>query len=274
MKSYPLWLALSLVVAINVFVLTGVARNRAGAPEASLVLTEREMPLNIDAFHDENSDVSLPLTWNQSYGIDEWFNAAKLTELGIDVRPVSEKRENFRRLLPKKAFLVLEYEGDVWRRFKAEKERELADLEGKLAEGKIDEQTAKNQRYWINRTLRFDSRLFAVDVGIDPRQLRQHYPDNHRYLIVAASVRATSRYRDQQEIPHGMIDSLLITHLHIPVELHAPLLGLRSSESFIGYQIDEPKKIPRPRYEVRVEWGQRYEPWVTEVKLIEEEVTD
>jgi len=274
MKSYPLWLVLSLVVAINVFVLTGVARNRAGAPEASLVLTERELPLDIDAYHDENSGVSLRLNWNQSYGIDEWFNADKLTELGIEARPISEKSDNFRRALPQKAFVVLEYEAATWLRFKVEKEGELTDLEEKLREGKIDEQTAKNQRYWIKRTLRFDSRLFAVDVGIDPRQLRQRYPDNHRYLIAAASVRATSRYRDQQEIPHGMIDSLLITRLHIPRELHASLLGLRSSGAFVGYQFDEPENVPRPRYEVKVNWGQKYEPWVTQVELFGGDVTD
>lgn len=271
MKRPRLWLALALIVAVNALVLTGVARNRAGAPEASLTLTERELPLDVDPYHDEKSGVALRLDWNQGYGIDQWFDAGKLRELGFDVPSSSGKSEDFHRLLPRKVFVVLEYEGATWLRFKAEKERKLNDLEEKSRAGTITEEDAKNERAWLERVLRFGSRLFAVDAGVDPRQLRQRYPDKRRYPIMAASVRAISNYEESREIPRGTVDHLLITGLHVPHELHAPLLGLPFPEPF-HFNRSEP--VPRPRYTVQVEWGQRHEPWVTGVSLVGEDSTE
>jgi hypothetical protein len=45
MKRLGLVCALLLLVAVNAFVLAGIATNRSNQPEASLLLTERELPL-------------------------------------------------------------------------------------------------------------------------------------------------------------------------------------------------------------------------------------
>jgi len=273
MKSRHLWLALVLVLATNAFVLIGVVRNRAGAPEALLTLTERELSLSSGHNRDENSGVALHLSWNRDASIKEWFDRAKLAKLGIDLPPVPREAETFRWPLPKKVFLVLEYEGAAWLRFKEENEQELTALEEEMRQGQTDEQNIKNRRFRIERMLHAESRLFAVDAGTDPHQLRQRYPDNHRYLIVAALVRATSDYEDQQEILRGRVDCLLVADLHVPRELHAPLLDLPPSGALFNYREDQPKAAPRPRYEVEVRWGQRHEPWVTEVRRIGEDST-
>lgn len=270
MKSRTLWAALLLVLVVNGIVLTGVVRNRSGVPDAVLTLTERELPVNTFSSQKENSGVELRLNWNRSYGIDQWFNADKLVELGIKPSPV-EKSASFRYALPKKAYVVLEYEGAVWRRFKAEKEQALVELEKKRRAGKIDEQNAKSERYRLERALHFGSRLFAVDAGLEPGPLRQRYPDKQHHLIAATLVRESYGYREPKEQPTGWIDDLLIDRLHVPRNLHEPLLKLPPVDSF---RSDESEKIPRPRYEVRVNWGRRYEPWVMGVTLLEHDTVN
>ena len=44
MRKYGLIPAIALLVLVNIIVLAGVARNRSGAPEALVELTERERP--------------------------------------------------------------------------------------------------------------------------------------------------------------------------------------------------------------------------------------
>jgi hypothetical protein len=61
-----------------------------------------------------------------------------------------------------------------------------------------------------------------------------------------------------------------VGHLGDPVLLFPSLQGIaRHADD----NYDRPEETPWPRYEVEVRWGRRYEPWVTEVKLIGEEST-
>ncbi|MBE0597110.1 MAG: DUF4824 family protein [Desulfuromonadales bacterium] len=272
MKRRALWLALALLLVVNALVLTGIARNRTGTPEATLTLTERELFLGINADREENNGVALELDWNREA---EWFDQAKLTELGFHPAPDpadAVARGRINRSLPKKAFVVLEYEGEAWRRYQERKERELAELQEKLRQGKVEAENAEHQLGQIEGELRAGSRLFAVDAGRDPRQLRGRYPDNSRYIIAPALVRMTDYPVVDTAAFHGMIESILVDTLHVPRDLQAPLLGLPEQSGFYrGYRHYTPGEELRPRYEVRVHWGQRYEPWVAEVRLIEGE---
>lgn len=96
-----------LVLAADAWVLVGVARNRAGQPDSTLELTERE--LRLERLGEENSGVALDLEWEgpRLWPPDappSWFDEAKLRELGFD--PGQPSRDS----LPKEAFVVLEYE--------------------------------------------------------------------------------------------------------------------------------------------------------------------
>jgi hypothetical protein len=96
-----------LVLVANVWVLVGVARNRAGRPDAELELTERE--LRLVRLGEENSGVALDLEWEGPRPRPPdapagWFDEAKLRELGFDPGQFS------RASLPKDAFVVLEYQ--------------------------------------------------------------------------------------------------------------------------------------------------------------------
>jgi len=277
MKRLHLWPALALVLAVNAFALTGVARNRADEPEAAMTLSERELWLLDGSGREENSGVALRLEWNRFESDMDWFNETKLTELGFGMPENSEGSEMIRWPLPKKVFVVLEYEGDAWRRFREEKERKISELNEALARGEEREPSRMSidgEIRSLKKDLSFESRLIPVDAGLDPGSLRDRYPDNRRYLIVAALARAATSYVDGEEavrVRTGEIDALLISVLHVPLKLNAPLHGLTPSGSLFNYRHDQPDAPPEPRYAVDVRWGRRFEPWVTAVRRIDKE---
>jgi len=95
-----------LVLVADAWVLVGVARNRAGQPDSTLELTERE--LRLVRLGEENSGVALDLEWEGPRrrppdAPPGWFDETKLRELGFDPGQLS------RSSLPKDAFVVLEY---------------------------------------------------------------------------------------------------------------------------------------------------------------------
>ncbi len=62
MRKYGLIFAIALLVIVNIVVLAGVGRNRSGAPDAVLELTERELPMSYRGSEDkENTGMSLRL---------------------------------------------------------------------------------------------------------------------------------------------------------------------------------------------------------------------
>ena len=107
-------LAAAVVLVANAFALVGVARNRAGAPEAEVLLTERELPLA--PWSDDSTGVFLQLEWQRSLRGSRlempWFDRAKLESLGFDCsRFEKESRARYGRLVPRRAYVVLEYDG-------------------------------------------------------------------------------------------------------------------------------------------------------------------
>jgi len=101
-----------LVALADAWLLIGVARNRAGEPDAVVELTERE--LSLVRLGEENSGVALDMEWQGprrrpvEAGRD-WFDEAKLRELGLDLGRRSRKP------LPKEAYVVFEHKAPAAR---------------------------------------------------------------------------------------------------------------------------------------------------------------
>jgi hypothetical protein len=271
MKRAHLWLALALLISVNALVLVGIARNRSGRPDAELTLTERELPLRMGGSREENTGLSLTLRWRSDF-VAEWFGAAKLTELGFLPRAYgkdpAEWNDRRRRALPKKAFVVLEYEGSAWRRYQEKKQEELAGLRGRSPGNADKAEERKRRKRYIESELQTGSRLFAVDTGLDPERLRSRYPDGARYLIVPAQLRMTYHVKNKVVTPQGYISSILVDELHLSRDLAAPLIALpNKGRPRPGYDYLKWAK-PVPRYEVTVRWGRRHEPWVVAVKVL------
>lgn len=279
MNRRYMYLALGLVILVNVVVLLGVARNRSGVPDATLVLSERELPLSWDFRDKENTGVSLQLNTNTDTDEQLWFDESKLVELGFDTRQFTNKEAGRgRRVLPKKAYVVLEYDGGAWQRYRQRQLEEIEELPRKVAQGKLEAEIAENQKQEKLFQLTVASHLFSVDVGLDPKALRKRYADRSHYIIVPAQVRMniewspkTSGNQDMRRV-FGRVQQILVDQLHVPQTLHRGLQILQGNTRIqSGYTYYDPKAPARARYEAQVAFGQRLEPWVMGIKVFNAE---
>jgi hypothetical protein len=278
MRRYGLYGGVAILIAVNALVLAGVWCNRSGAPDASLELTSRELTLGrIDR---ENSGVSLRLDWGE-YGDREleWFDRNKLVSVGFDCgTPVGAADAELRygKTLPRKTFVVLEFEGKGWEAWRAKEQKKIDEMEAKITKGekaRNDLAKAKKRFAW---ELVAHSRLFPVDVGNDPKKLRGIYPDRSRFIITPARVRLYyhGAVREKGKITEpaelrGSIEEVLTDTVRVPRDKQGLLrpLGLKVDYWRHNYYDEESDKKPEPpRYRVVVNYGRRYEPWVVTVR--------
>jgi hypothetical protein len=107
MRRWGLLLPVAAVLAANLFVLGGVAMNRAGQPEARVELTERE--LHLVPLGDENTGLAMRLIVTRP-GFPHkqgWLNRAKLAELGLDP-PDPSAQAHHPGVLSKEAFVAID----------------------------------------------------------------------------------------------------------------------------------------------------------------------
>ena len=258
-------LAVAVVLLANALALVGVARNRAGEPEAEVRLTERELPPA--PWTDESTGVFLQLEWPRTFPGSKvdlpWFDRAKLESLGFDCsHPVEAKdaREHYGRMVARRAFVVLEYDGPAWGRW----------IEARDAQPAEKDAPAEDARVWA-------SRLVPIDVGLDPGELRRLHAERSRYVIVPAIVGAgrTGDGPGGKVVLGGHILYVLVSEIHVPKGLGALLAELRAADAAVpAPPRDEapsgPPVLPRrhapPRYEVLLRYGAHHEPWVAEVR--------
>ncbi len=266
--------AAGLVVAVNAFVLARVAWNRR-AVEASLALTEREMPVAYVSLESESSGVALRLNVNHwvppsgsRYTPDpeldplRWLDAGKLGAVGFDVSVPSDDEEAaifVRRQLSRDAYAVLEYAGPAWDAYRKRISERFGLTDPDLASAPPPPRDGSDREI-AGRELRFGSRLFVVDVGTDAAALRARYPDRNVSLIAPAKV---AMYLDPHP-PSGPCPgscrvrgwvSLLIDEVTVPLRLQRALpAGSRPRAAFGSDQA--------PRYEVALRSGTRHEPWI------------
>ncbi|HYN04263.1 MAG TPA: DUF4824 family protein [Vicinamibacteria bacterium] len=188
-------LAAAVVALADLVALMGVARNRAGAPEAEVRLTEREIPLS--PWTDENTGAFLRLEWQRAFPAIEDRDAV--------VRP-GEARV---------AGLRLQLSGGG---------------KGRARALRADGAPERLRRARVRRP-----RLAPLARG--PRgELRRLYPDRTRCLIVPAIVPPRWTLVEEHE-------------------------GARDGRAVLSGRI---RRAP-PRYEVRLRYRVRHEPWVAEV---------
>ncbi len=295
MNRSGLGLLFVIVLATNAFVLVGVARNRSGEPDARMELTERELGLPFDWEHrirDENTGLALRLRWNVRgsdspyVGEPEWFDEKKLEELGFDCSdPVSGPRAGmrYRRMLPREAFAVLEYEGGPWNEWLAAQEKLLEEAARKVERREQTPKSLEEARNSLERSRRTMSRLFVVDVGNDPVALRRQYPDKGRFIIAPALVRlqfiTSMHYPENASAPdrpakvRGSIEQILVSEVHVPCAMRRLLDDVRAAQKA---ERERHKDVPdvgpedrEPRYAVTLQYGRRHEPWVVQVRPLD-----
>ncbi len=267
-----------LLAATNIVVLGGVAANRSGAPEARLVLSERELQPSSTRTR-ENSGLGLRLVWRIANDSDEengyrywrapaWFNAAKIAELGLDLGDYTgagNDRDLAKEPVPKEVFIVLQLNGEPYRQALAQAEKALA--KEKEAQENIPANLAKNEENARKDKLkavqqRLDeerlksSRLFAVDAGLDPRTLREKYPDRLQFIVAKGVVEAANHGVSGKKEVRGRITMLLIENIHVPLEFRA------SYEVAMAKKSAAKPDMHGSRYTIELVYGGRFEPWI------------
>lgn len=277
------WAALVLILICNAVVLAGVAWNRSGVPVSSLELTERELMLHKPyRGGDENSGTSLNLEW-RTLGMDEpgeyiwkyrshdpvWLDRGKLQQLGFDLTRAEEldlDRRHHALSESHPVILVMEYDGAAYQQALLRDEVHLKNQEKKVAEHPEDATQAeklKRLQELRSRLLHSESRLYAIDAGTDLAVLQERHADAAKLLFVHGRVGV----RWQNEQPTGYIQALAQELIHVPLE-HATTLGQIPGRPLDVYGDHDEQQRPTPRYRVRLNIGQRLEPWIGELKAI------
>jgi hypothetical protein len=250
--------ASALLVVTNLFVLAGVWLNRSGETTSEITLTERELPLLFRGNLRENSALSLRIAWRHAAGnAPAWLEGQKLEALGFDPDAPNATKK---LLLSRSCFIVLEYNGTAYRGALERAQAAYDEIEAASRLGGKDpgrERSVVSAERRLKRIRDMESRLYAVDVGLDPEALRQRYPDRSRFLIVGGVVRP--HYLPGEKRLRGYIQRLDIASIHIPLDKRAlfePLVQVRKHAVY---------GLHRPRYEVTLRYGSRYEPWIERV---------
>jgi hypothetical protein len=271
---------IGLILITNTVALLGVAYNRSGEPDSVLQLSERELQLPYEwRGNRENSGVGLTLRWRvllddsrdptgvvTSYsgigGSPKWLDQAKLSALGFDLGQSADTEKNrarYDKALAKEVLLVLEFDGPAYRSTLERLTQYAASQEALYAanaNNKEFEQRAKNARAQASREERENSRLLAIDVGLDEAALRAKYPDRGRYAIVRGQVRPQFVCDAEEHRLAGYISAVNIDRINVPLRFH-PLF-----ESSINRDRND-LQTPVPNYAVAVAFGRRLEPWIT-----------
>jgi hypothetical protein len=259
-------LACAIVLVSTAFLLIGVARNRAGSPLQTIELTERELVLQSQP--QDNSGVSLNINWRHPYssplsaagrGREAQFDSAKLRDLGFAFSPPDSSSSTEPLLPSREAFVAFEYAGAAWDRWLASEE-ESAASRPRLSTGAPPEGGPGD----LEQKRQGASRLFIVDAARGAGELLARYPDQRRYLVTRAIVSAelhvgrdpitkAVRFREWR----GYVTGIIPPEIHVPLPFANRLAGLG------------PRVSGEPRYAVTLRYGQRLEPWVAEVRLLE-----
>lgn len=276
-------LGFMVLAATNIIVLFGVASNRSGNHDAQIILTERELQLPYQTYqtHKENSGLSLRLDW-RALGRDEdtvnymdrrspaWFNAEKLEELGFNINDNLSSKDNktfYRKSIPKEVFIVLENDGEPYRaavkraEVAFEKEGGLlkANPEDKMLRGNFERAEKKLKRMRIT-----ESRLYAIDAGLDPKKLRKKYGDQARFIIAKGLVKPTYHGDNKGKEVVGYITKLSIENIHVPLN-YRKIFDVVLAQGKLKHNEFAP-----PRYKVELAYGSRLEPWIMSVESMDD----
>jgi len=248
----------------NTVALVGAALNRAGEPETTLELTERELPLA----HRESDESGtwFELRWNGRQ--PDWLDAAKLVELGFDCSvPVTARTAelHYGKQLPRRAFVVLEHAGPSFEAWLAEQAAEIERLDAEAVGLEGDEaKRNREERDRIEADIQARSRLYAIDAGRSATALRERYPDRERHAIVGAAIGIFARDLPQAgkaegapDLVRGSINFLQTHRIHVN-RTHARHLEELPATS-----------AGPPRYGVTLSFGGRFEPWVVALELLD-----
>ena len=268
-NAHALAAAVVLVVVSNAIALAGVAYNRHGEPESVLELTEREVPLQLWSWPDnENSAVHLQLRWRVPGAYDEsgywgremqWLTAEQLHELGFDTPSADATPEQVLRYARQSArdvFFALEFAGPAYLAEVESSRKRLRKAEAELAGTLLNETLAdrvKAAKKQVESEEQLSSRLFVVAADLDADALRKRYPDRKQYAIVRG--RLDLRAADSKIV--AQINGLETDEIRVPYAYRKVVEPYAADRTYFVEHA--------PRYTATVQFGRRLEPWIVQL---------
>jgi hypothetical protein len=179
-----------------------------------------------------------------------------MASLGFEVNPPARGREGdaisaYQRQLSREVFVVLELDGPAYRTALERAANLARELEAKNERG-MGKRLADEM---IDRETRRSSRLFAVDAGLDREALRGRFGDRARYAIVHARILPTWLQRTNGKGATGFIADLGAATINVPLEMR----GVFEDVAPAG---DSAPQATGRRFEARLAFGRRLEPWL------------
>lgn len=271
----------ALVLLTNAVALGGVWWNRSAPAESTLALGERELglPWRAQRFK-ENSGLALDLRWRVidrdaaefgsgftfNGGAPEWLDAGRMAALGFTVGDWQSDagRRRYTRQPPRQVVVVLELAGPAWQRALAKAGEEAQRHAAAAAANPNSKEFANRARRAqesLAREETANSRLFAVDAGLDAEALRRQYPDRGRFMLLHGTIRPAIRDgKGTAQRATGHLAALAGTHIHVPHPLRGPLeaLGANVTGAAAG----------GARFNATIVVGRRLEPWIAGVETL------
>lgn len=276
-RRQTLLAGLGLILLTNAVALGGVFRNRTGEPESTLTLSQRELYRPTWGIARESSGILLDLRWRTvpreadgmsgwsvlGGGAPDWLDRAKMAELGFDVGAMDLAGDRLAgRQKSRAVLLVLELDGPARHGF-LERVRRHAEDEAKKAAAVPDNADAQRRlkaaREWLEREENHNSRLFAIDAGLDRAALRARYPDRGRHAIVAGRVSPWRSGAGKTAKWAGYVQRVLVSEINLPFEFRQ-----RFEARGRGTPPADDSTAP---FTATVAFGQRLEPWLVSLAV-------
>jgi hypothetical protein len=254
---------LALILLSNAVALAGVWYNRQGEPESRLQLSQRELHRNWDGPRQENSGLSLRLDWRMPTrekidkdrcNSDRSLTEAQVQAVGLPSRGPAPRQDT------RRAWAILELDGPLYQQSLQQAERHLQKASTKLQELQHDkerQQQEKAAREALANERDKESRLFLVDVGLDPDALRQRYPDRSRYALLGGTVRIWQRCYNK--VGSTLSGSFAPSNATINVP-HA-------WRQQLAERLPEHYGNANQPFSAEISFGQRLEPWLSNMQI-------
>lgn len=270
--KHSLFSGIALILITHAVVLSGVAHNRSGTPQAQLNLSQRELqlPFGNDA---DNSGLSLRLRlrglhpYENAYSdpgdVTVWLDKDKLASLGFDVSKSYEtqyRSGRYSKRFSRPVFLAFELNGTAYQRA-VEKARAYEARER-------EKDASKNTLEAASRSLAFElsgnSRLFLIDAGQDAQALRRQYPDTARYLILPGRIEplVLDSTESRPRLLTGRVTEVDAQNINVPAAFSKQLEPIRRQ---IKGQRYEERESDAFGFNATVAFGQRFEPWIVDL---------
>jgi hypothetical protein len=204
------------------------------------------------------------------------LDRSKLLELGfrIDFDPtLPDAAEHYSHAMPRRAYVVVEYDGEAWKRWIRGREQQVLELRREDEEGIAERSSLADAEALLAVDRMMRSRLFPVDAGIDADALRRRYPDRRRHAVVAGLLRPKVVHPESgASTLSGEVLELVVSRVHVSRNLRRHLEAFLPEETWEEIEAREQREAKagwpspiQPRYRATLAVGRRHEPWLANV---------